>query len=433
MQSDAQRENTRVVLKQLFDLWERKSERYGPVLFCSAIAKGYDGKWRNATSFLFPLQKDERVPSGVQASYEDLKLVKGTMALDEAKAVLSKMVESDRLCFPGAAELEIEVSMHPTNPKSFWDSGWRRFPLAFPFHEFSFNVEQNSKGQSPQNSLYSIALPLFPSGKEAIEHFFGARLGDNSSYNGLFFALVPDYRARIQEIRIGTNSVEIQVLCPGGNSEKNLIGKLYAQTHGGVADSADLSFTEDRATAKISGFPRDLLVALLSKKDGELVDRRQYLSGDQYRTQDVMIEAPEQDIEQTIQMGESEVVEFKREIPSRRDDIAISATALANHRGGRILIGVADDCQVVGCRLDKPKDIITQILRSHCDPFPAFFVEEVTIADLPVVVVRVTEGDDKPYSVKDRGVYVRRGSTNRVATRYELDEMYGTKANLLGM
>lgn len=433
MQSDAQRENTRIVLKQLFDLWERRSERYGPVLFCSAIAKGYDGKWRNVTSFLFPLKKDESVPTGVQASYEDLKLVKGTMALTEAKAVLSKMVESDLLCFPGAAEVEIEVSMNPTNPRNFWDSGWRRFPLTFPFHEFSFNVEQNSKGQSPQNSLYSVDLPLFPSGKEAIEHFFGARLGDNSSYSGLFSALVPDYRARIREIRIGTESVEVGVMCPAGNSERDLIGKLYSHSHSGIADSADLSFTEGKASAKIREFPRDLLVALLSRNDGELVDRRQFLSGSQYRNEDVVIEAPQQDIEQIIQMGESEVVEFKREIPSKREDIAISATALANHRGGRILIGVADNCGVIGCRLDKPKDTVTQILRSHCDPFPTFFVEEVSVRDLPVIVVTVPEGNDKPYSVKDKGVYVRRGGTNRIATRYELDEMYGTKQNLLGM
>ena len=87
----------------------------------------------------------------------------------------------------------------------------------------------------------------------------------------------------------------------------------------------------------------------------------------------------------------------------------------------------------MGCRLDKPKDIITQILRSHCGPPLEVFIEAVKVRDLPVIVVTVPEGSDKPYAVKDKGVYVRSGATKRVATRYELDEMYGAKSGRLGL
>lgn len=428
MQSDAQRENTKTVLRQLFELWDRRSSLYGSVLFCSAVVKHPDGKWRNVTSFLFPMYKDEKRSIGVHADYRDFKLVESTMTLDDAKAFLSGVVERDRFPFPGLPdEVGISVSLHPTLPSNFWDSGWRRFPVFFPYQEFSFNIDQDFKGQSPQGSLYHVELPLFPSGKEVIEHFFSTRLGDNSSYSGLFSVLVPDYRGKIEEIRIGANSVEVEVT---GSSESDLVGKLYSQSYLGVATCADLNFTDGTASAKISDFPRDLLVALLSRNDGTLIDRRQFLSGSQYRSDDIIVEAPEQNLEQTIQMGESDTVEFKQTIPSKREDIAIGALALANHRGGTILIGVADDCQVVGFRLDKAKDVITQILRAYCDPFPTFSVEEVTVRDLPIVVVRVSEGSDKPYSVKDKGVYVRRQGSSRIATRYELDEMYASKQGL---
>jgi predicted HTH transcriptional regulator len=69
-----------------------------------------------------------------------------------------------------------------------------------------------------------------------------------------------------------------------------------------------------------------------------------------------------------ILIGELETVEFKPELPQQREQIAVGATAFANRRGGKIFIGVADDCSIFGCRLDKPKDAITQILRSYCDP-----------------------------------------------------------------
>jgi Putative DNA-binding domain len=273
-------------------------------------------------------------------------------------------------------------------------------------------------------------LPVFPSAAAAIESYLCARLGDNSQYSGVLAALVPDYRGKINEIRIGTNSVQVEIECLDGSSEKDLIGKLFVKYYGGATITADLNFTDYKAFAEIRDFPRDLLVVLLSRKDGELIDRRTFLAGSQYVTEGVTIENPEQDMEQLIQMGESDSVEFKREIPPQREQIAIGATALANRRGGRIFIGVADDCSIFGCKLDKPKDTITQILRSHCDPPLEFSIDEVQIRSLPVVVLTVPEGRDKPYAVKDKGVYIRTGATKRPATRYELDEMYGARQSV---
>jgi len=433
MLSEAQRQNTKAVLKELFDLWANRSGLYGNVLFCSAVARAHDGKWRSVTSFLLPMHKQENRSIGVQVDYGDFKLVEGAIAVDEAKAALTEMVERDRLCLPGLPEVLIQASLHPNSPRHFWDSGPRRYPLFFPYYEFNFSVEQECKGESPREALHHVDLPLFPSGAAAMEHFFSTRLGDDTSYSGIFAALAPDYRGRIREIRLGTNSVEVQIMCLAGSSEGDLVGKLYSKGYGGLPDCADLSFANGKAVAKISNFPRNLIVVLLSRKEGDLVDRRQFLAGSHYLAEDVVIEAPEQDIEQTIQMGESETVEFKREIPPKREEIAIAAVALANRRGGRILIGVADNGEIVGCRLDKPKDTITQILRSHCDPPLDVFIEEVSIRDLPVIVVTVPEGRDKPYAVKDKGVYVRSGATKRVATRYELDEMYGAKQSQFGI
>lgn len=429
--SDAQRESSKLVLKELFGMWDKRSGLYGDLLFASAIGKGYDKKnWRNVCSFLLPLHKDELRSVGVQADYGDFRLVEGVISLDEAKKVLSTVVERDRLCLPGIPEIDIQVSLHPNSSHHFWDSGWHRFPLFFPYYEYNASIDQDFKGDSPQEALYSVDLPAFPSGAAAIESFFSTRLGDNSSYGGVLAALVPDYRGKIEAIRIGTNSVQVEIACLAGSSEKDLIGKLFVRYYSGISITADLNFTDHKASAEIRDFPRDLLVVLLSREDGELVDRRHFLAGSQHVTEGVTIEAPEQDIEQLIQMGESDTVEFKREIPPKREEIAIGATAFANRRGGRIFIGVADNCEIFGCRLEKPKDTITQILRSHCYPPLNVSIDEIQIRNLPVVVVTIPEGTDKPYEVKDKGVFIRAGATKRLANRYELDEMYGGKRSV---
>jgi len=432
MISDAQRENSKLALKELFSLWDKRSSLYGNVFFASAVGKGYDKKnWRNVTSFLLPMHRSEIRSVGLQADYGDFKLVDGAMSLDEAKTVLSNVVERDRLCLPDIPEIEIQASLHQNSQRQFQQSGlMSRFPVFYPYYEFKFSVDQDFKGDSTQDLLYSVDLPVFPSAGAAMESYLSTRFGDNSQYSGVLAALVPDYRGKIKEIRIGTNSVQVEIECLAGSSEKDLIGKLFVRYYGGISVTADLDFTDHKASAEIRDFPRDLLVVLLARKDGELVDRKSFLAGSQYVTEAVRIEGPEQDMEQMIQSGESVTIEFKRELPQNREQIAICATAFANRRGGQLFIGVADNCEIVGCRLDKPKDTITQILRSYCDPPLDVSIDEVQIRNLPVIVVTIPEGKDKPYAVKDKGVYIRSGATKRLATRYELDEMYGARGTM---
>ena len=135
-----------------------------------------------------------------------------------------------------------------------------------------------------------------------MESYLSLRLGDNSQYSGVLAALVPDYRGRIREIRIGTKTVEVEIECLAGSSERDLIGKLFEKYCNGISITVNLNFTDYKASAEIRDFPRDLLVVLLSRKDGELVDRRTFLSGSQYVTEGVTIEAPEQDLVQIYQL-----------------------------------------------------------------------------------------------------------------------------------
>src|SRR5258708_7656366 len=278
--SDAQRENTKPVLKELFNLWDNRSGLYGKVVFGSAIAKAHDKKWRNVTSFLLPMHKDEVRSIGIDADYGDFRIVEGALSLDEAKALLSNVVEKDRLCFPSIPEIDIQVSLYQNSSKQFEHSGRSRFPASlYPYYEFSFNVDQDFKGESTQGVLHSVDLPVFPSAAAAIESYLSTRLGENSQYSGVLAALVPDYRGRIEEIHIGTNSVQVEIECLAGSSEEDLIGKLYVRYYAGISITADLNFTDYKASAQVRDFPRDLLVVLLSRKTGEIIDRRSFLAG----------------------------------------------------------------------------------------------------------------------------------------------------------
>jgi ATP-dependent DNA helicase RecG len=103
-------------------------------------------------------------------------------------------------------------------------------------------------------------------------------------------------------------------------------------------------------------------------------------------------------------------------------EIAKSAVAMANTRGGTIFLGVDNNGIITGFQGDKPEEKIRDLLKD-CDP-PLTPKVNLIRHNLGLVVrISVSEGTDKPYTVKGRGIIVRSGSTDRAATRYEIDQM----------
>jgi hypothetical protein len=94
--------------------------------------------------------------------------------------------------------------------------------------------------------------------------------------------------------------------------------------------------------------------------------------------------------------------------------------------GGRLLIGVTDSAEIIGCELENLADRFT-IVHAHCEPAPSFTTGALTVRQTSLVVVKVNNGDDKPYTVKDHGTYVRVGATTRGANRHEMDRLYASK------
>ncbi|MEG0620565.1 MAG: putative DNA binding domain-containing protein [Raoultibacter sp.] len=127
-------------------------------------------------------------------------------------------------------------------------------------------------------------------------------------------------------------------------------------------------------------------------------------------------------------MKESHTLEFKREVTK---DFCKEIVAFANTSGGRILVGVADDGQVVG--IDDTDAAMLQIsnmiVSNICPEIRPFVTVEATQIDgLPVVSVSVEEGDRKPYCIAQKGfvpagVYLRTGPGNSHATQEIIKEM----------
>ena len=107
-----------------------------------------------------------------------------------------------------------------------------------------------------------------------------------------------------------------------------------------------------------------------------------------------------------------------------------TVVAFANTNGGTIFLGVSDNCRIVGFKEDEKTKII-DLIAEHCNPSIEVRIDsEVLMQGIPITLVKVREGTNKPYTLKDRGIFVRRGASDRQIKRTELDEIYSTRQEM---
>ena len=122
-----------------------------------------------------------------------------------------------------------------------------------------------------------------------------------------------------------------------------------------------------------------------------------------------------------IQKGESQALEFKEQLP-KGQQVAKTLIAFANTSGGKLVVGVSDDRQLVGIQDDifELQDQITSMINELCMPniLPYIYIEN--IQGIELLVIEVSRGSLLPYYLKPQGkaqgTYIRLGASNRVAS-----------------
>jgi ATP-dependent DNA helicase RecG len=105
-------------------------------------------------------------------------------------------------------------------------------------------------------------------------------------------------------------------------------------------------------------------------------------------------------VQRLITEGESEVLEFKATFGK---DVIETLCAFANHRGGTVLIGVADDGKIIGASCgEESMQIWVNEIKQNTTPSIIPDIEMAPINGKNVVIVRVSEFPIKPVAYRDR-------------------------------
>lgn len=130
-------------------------------------------------------------------------------------------------------------------------------------------------------------------------------------------------------------------------------------------------------------------------------------------------------IKKLIFEGEGVSLDFKKTISSC-EKIARTMTSFANNKGGRLLIGVADDGSIKGVKSEEEeKYMITRAAHLFIKPALDPTFEEIYYDDKLVLIVDIPESNIKPhYGLAEDGkwwVYVRVKDKSVLASKIVVD------------
>jgi len=219
---------TLAVFSELFRIAEERLPSYGNWTYTSAFGLPGDGAPKSLFTLIYPRRKGEADVVSEHRNYGTLQMSKGCLSWEQMKAFLVTLAKEDRFCLPGLPESRMVVDMHPsTSPFRFssvnsWLSG------GYPYLQFNLNVSPEFKmNPITQGPVYSVEFPIYARTEEAIYDFAGLKAPRHAEINGDFWVLLPDFRAKIQKIRLSSSRVCVDYNYDHGVGDQ-LIGKLCA-------------------------------------------------------------------------------------------------------------------------------------------------------------------------------------------------------------
>lgn len=364
--------------------------------------------------------------------YGPMRFMRFHIPTENLNSYLEDIYRDDRLEVPalGRIELKVRSSFQVDLPMKsrfihkYSNEPWFNVKSEWPYYFLKAQLEDQRSVYS--DPLIRKGLPAYSHYSFAVSDFFDLQDSWQVAQLNDILVIIPDTRARITRLQLKGSIIEI-LLDEGSLSLDGLLIKLFAKSGHLYDTGRELKPSSSHITIELGQEPEFLGVYLLDAKTGDELDWKQIDLIWGSRSEGTDLGTTEDSLIHWIEKGEGENVEFKETIKedSSLRNFKKTVTAFSNTKGGFIFIGVNDegvaakDCDI------KDETIMQYII--DIEPMPNISIQGLVVGDKKIKVVRVEEGKDKPYNLKDQGVYVRRGKTNSRASRLEIQKLFSEK------
>ena len=128
-------------------------------------------------------------------------------------------------------------------------------------------------------------------------------------------------------------------------------------------------------------------------------------------------------IGQALESVESEILESKESVPDNVDNIAKEVAALANTRGGVLVLGMGDDGELTGLdNIRQSDERVAGVISQSINPPVNVNMKQRSVAEADLLIVTVDQATETPRSVNGK-YYKRVGTTVQELSPEELTTM----------
>ncbi|MHB8632817.1 MAG: AlbA family DNA-binding domain-containing protein, partial [Thermoplasmatota archaeon] len=210
--------------------------------------------------------------------------------------------------------------------------------------------------------------------------------------------VLPDYRAKIEHLWLADGT--FRVTCTFHRLAESAVEVRVVSVLDGKTREHPVEGTPHGFEAKIGATPELIQVFVVNLDGDEVVDWARVRPFNFSQPEGISIQIPREIVAKALLEGEGQHVEFKAGLAlGKPEETLESVVAFANSGGGTILVGVEDDGAVCGLKApEKDAQRLKDWCASGVDPHPKVEVARAVQEDKSILVVRVPDGSDKPYS-----------------------------------
>ena len=390
-----------------------------------------DGTWQNALCMIRAYPSEGCPAKKVSCRYPRVHLLEEWLSPNDLVNALDQIQKGELKAGGESVSLGPNVQFNE----------WEFLPSDNEYSSLPGYLYCSNRGQPPaiphHDPLLSYDLPFYPNPYLAMREWCGLTKfhGESDARIGTIRVFLPECRVRFKNLVVTDDRLCVSI---DGSEIAGLKIKGGWECQGGYKPF-ELSVTAGEMRIELRDQIEGFEVYLLGA-DGTLYDFHRETRFWALGQNRVLGSLPGTGtdpaaVQKALERGEGETVEFKvfvKQGDSKQNELVETAIAFANTKGGMILLGVNNHCIVEGVEKELGKEAhrqnrkfeeelnsyigwLKQAIGGKLNRTLTIEFLSVTVEQHVVVMIRVPEGDQKPYAnIQANTIYIRRGANNVV-------------------
>ena len=230
MTQDAKiREGDASALERIITILTSRSQQYSSAVVRGVYIKEKEDEWRNGITKIIALA-EPREEHDESLDYGSVLYMEETLSLEKLRRIVDRLVNSGVLQI-GCQEIRVvreeDIGKGNFIREEFVSTLHRDIKAEWPANFYEFRGSSVYQRGLPNDGLVALDKPSYPDTHHLVADKVGMDLQFYNAWLGSVLLLLPNYQAKISDIKVGTTSMSL-VVTPRFTNLSDLLAKVFA-------------------------------------------------------------------------------------------------------------------------------------------------------------------------------------------------------------